>query len=326
MLNLRYPEVIPGPPRPSAIIRPGGFSLPAGTERYTVPGGGALLVEIEAGDKVTIANAEGGQACELVALDKDGRSDAAMLGAVGKQQCCRAEGAAALRRRRASGSSATRSSGAASISPVLRPSASSTPRRLPARRKTFTVQRDGSLIVAAPGGPMSLDAQDTVTPLTLMIEPRAHQVGSKIRTARSARRSGARPAHQVGDGGGLFRQGRRLHPDHRRRRPPVHRLPVFFGAQARPRQGPSARRDDDAHADGRRAIRCRACIRNITTRTWSRWSRSCRTPAAGTMPSRSPARRNITTTSAIPVTPTARRTSTPRWPTRASTRAPAGWR
>ena len=98
MLNLRYPEVIPGPPRPSAIIRPGGFSLPAGTERYTVPGGGALLVEIEAGDKVTIANAEGGQACELVALDKDGRSDAAILGVVRQQQCCRAEGAAALGR------------------------------------------------------------------------------------------------------------------------------------------------------------------------------------------------------------------------------------
>ena len=75
--------MIPGPPRPSAIIRPGGFSLPAGTERYTVPGGGALLVEIEAGDKVTIANAEGGQACELVALDKDGRSDPAILGVAG---------------------------------------------------------------------------------------------------------------------------------------------------------------------------------------------------------------------------------------------------
>src|SRR5688500_4594966 len=82
MLTLRYPDIIPGPPRPSAIITPGQFSLPAGTERYTVPGGGALLVEIEAGDRVTIANAEGGQACELVALDKGGRSDAAILGAV----------------------------------------------------------------------------------------------------------------------------------------------------------------------------------------------------------------------------------------------------
>ena len=83
MLNLRYPEVIPGPPRPSAIITLGGLSLPAGTERYTVPGGGALLVEIEAGDRVTIANTEGGQACELVALDKDGRSDADRLGVAG---------------------------------------------------------------------------------------------------------------------------------------------------------------------------------------------------------------------------------------------------
>ena len=37
-------------------------------------------------------------------------------------------------------------------------------------------------------------------------------------------------------------------------------------------------------------------------------------------------RANITTTSAIPATPTARRISTARWRTRASRRAPAGWR
>ena len=83
MLNFSYPEVIPGPPRPSAIITPGRFSLPAGTERYTVPGGGALLVDVDAGDKVTVANAEGGQACELVALDKGGRSDSGILGVAG---------------------------------------------------------------------------------------------------------------------------------------------------------------------------------------------------------------------------------------------------
>ncbi len=169
MLNLRYPEVIPGPPRPSAIIRPGGFSLQAGTERYTVSGGGALLVEIEAGDKVTIANAEGGQACELVALDKDGRSDAAILGVIGNSvaaglKALLLSGDASLRQFRAkierrginlAGAQAVR------IFDSTTPAGTS---------EAFTVQRGGSLIVAAPGGPMSLEAQDTTTPLTLRID------------------------------------------------------------------------------------------------------------------------------------------------------------
>ena len=35
-------------------------------------GNGAILIDIEAGDTVTIRNLEGGQACELVAWDADG--------------------------------------------------------------------------------------------------------------------------------------------------------------------------------------------------------------------------------------------------------------
>ena len=146
-----------GPPRPSAIIRPGGFSLPAGMERYTVPGGGALLVEIEAGDRITIANVEGGQACELVALDTDGRSDPAILGAAGKQQRCRAEGAASGRRRRPQAVSRKIERRGLTVAGLGHPYL----RRDDAgrNRKTFTVQRKGSLIVAAPGGPMSLEAR-----------------------------------------------------------------------------------------------------------------------------------------------------------------------
>ncbi|TIT45866.1 MAG: hypothetical protein E5W75_22535, partial [Mesorhizobium sp.] len=62
-----YPAVTAGPPRPSLILRPGQIALPAGMERYTVQGNGAVLIEVEAGDTVTVRNAEGGQACELLA-------------------------------------------------------------------------------------------------------------------------------------------------------------------------------------------------------------------------------------------------------------------
>ena len=62
--------------------------------------------------------------------------------------------------------------------------------------------------------------------------PRHDPPGGEVAACRSARRSGARSARPFGDGGILFRQGRRLSPDHRCRRAPVHRLPVLFGAQA----------------------------------------------------------------------------------------------
>jgi aminomethyltransferase len=169
MLNLSYPEVIPGPPRPSVIIRPGGFSLPAGTERYTVPGGGALLVDIEAGDKVTIANPEGGQACELVALGKDGRSDPGILGVSNNSN------AAGLKALLLSGEESLRQfrlkierrSVNLAGAEAVRFFGETTPA---GAEESFAIQRPGSLIVAAPGGPMSLEAQDTVTPLTLRID------------------------------------------------------------------------------------------------------------------------------------------------------------
>ncbi|MEW9806247.1 DUF1989 domain-containing protein [Mesorhizobium marinum] len=168
MLHVRYPDVIPGPPRPSAIITPGRLSLPPGTERHTVQGGGALLVDVEAGDVVTLINAEGGQACELVAFDQQGRSDATMLGAPGNSN--------------AAGLKALLLSGEQSLAQFrrkierrgldlagaqgLRIFDMATPA---GTEQSFTVQRTGVLIAAAPGGPMSLEAQDTVTPLTLTI-------------------------------------------------------------------------------------------------------------------------------------------------------------
>ena len=54
----------PAPPRPSVIMRPG--ALPAGEERYTVPGGGAIAMPIHAGDHVRVVDVEGMQRCELV--------------------------------------------------------------------------------------------------------------------------------------------------------------------------------------------------------------------------------------------------------------------
>ena len=52
MLDDIYPQVVPGPPKPSAIIEPPVFSMPPGVERYVVEGCGAILVRVEPGDRI----------------------------------------------------------------------------------------------------------------------------------------------------------------------------------------------------------------------------------------------------------------------------------
>ena len=81
---------------------------------------------------------------------------------------------------------------------------------------------------------MQPGAQDTATPIELRIEraiPRADE--GPHRPPRSARRSAAGHPRQPRDGRGLSRPRRRVHPDHRRRRPPMLRFPVLFRAKAR---------------------------------------------------------------------------------------------
>ena len=80
MLDSPYPQVIPGPPRPSRILTPTGFARQSGRERHVVQGGGAVILTIGQGDTVQIINDEGAQPCEIVAAGPDGQSDAGILG------------------------------------------------------------------------------------------------------------------------------------------------------------------------------------------------------------------------------------------------------
>ena len=80
MMNFsQYPEVLSGPPQPSAILQPNVFSMPAGMERYVIEGSGAILLPVFAGDTFTIINDEGGQVCEILAADKKGKIDLSIL-------------------------------------------------------------------------------------------------------------------------------------------------------------------------------------------------------------------------------------------------------
>ncbi|MEN9011067.1 MAG: DUF1989 domain-containing protein [Yoonia sp.] len=169
MMRDNFLKVRSGPPKPSAIYEPRVFSLPAGTERYHVEGGGAALVPLSAGDQITIINEEGGQHCELLVCDSKGRVQAELIGAQGQGP---ATGLQALLdssdhslRGLRMGLSARKIDVSADGAVHL------FERTTPAKtEQSFTVLQDGCAVIAAPGGIMDLEAQDTLTPLTVMIK------------------------------------------------------------------------------------------------------------------------------------------------------------
>ncbi|MEP1352549.1 MAG: DUF1989 domain-containing protein [Tateyamaria sp.] len=169
MLDDPYPSVKPGPPRPSQIIQPAQFSMPRGMERYVVQGAGAVLIPVETGDCLTVINDEGGQVCEIVSADDKGRVNDSILD---RPADAPAEGLRALlagsdqslrglrmgldaRKIDLSSARATRLFGLDTHAKA---------------EEAMRVSRDGTLIIAAPGEPMDAEAQDTVTPLTVMIQ------------------------------------------------------------------------------------------------------------------------------------------------------------
>ena len=158
----------PGPPRGSAIVRPGALGLAQGEERYTAPGGGAITVSIRSGDRVRIVDVEGMQRCELVAADKFGSIDPGILAA-------RGDGQASGLKQVLSGDSesaqmvraglARRGIDLARARSINLFGADSAP----GSSAEFIAARDGILIVAAPGAAMDVAAQDTPTPILSLI-------------------------------------------------------------------------------------------------------------------------------------------------------------
>jgi aminomethyltransferase len=169
MLDNRYPDIVPGPPKPSLITQPQVFSLPPGTERYVVEGAGAILIRIETGDKLTISNTEGGQPCEIVAAGSDGVVDPAILGHAGTGT---AEGLKALLTGSDQSLRGLRMGiEARGIDLGQARSINIFGEATPAGEESFyTATRDGVVIIAAPGGVMDFERQNTVTPLTVWVK------------------------------------------------------------------------------------------------------------------------------------------------------------
>ncbi len=172
MIDAAYSQFKPGPPRPSRILTPVGFSRHSGHERHVIAGGGASLVQVMTGDKLTLINDEGGQTAELIAATKDGRTDAAILGLTANSSAEGLKAMLALNDSAADGlqrlrQGLTKRGIDLAKAGAIRLFGEDT---IPGTRAEITVQDDGWLLVAAPGLPMLPGEQDTATPLTLLIE------------------------------------------------------------------------------------------------------------------------------------------------------------
>jgi aminomethyltransferase len=177
--GLQNPQTAGLTPRPSIVYRPGLPTLPKGTERYKIAGGGSLVLDIKADDRLTVTDLEGGQACEIVALGADGRSDPSLLGAreAGKPIDLKAtlagDEASAMRVRKALARRGIDLGHARAIK-LFGPASPA------GNKQSFKAERDGVVIIGAPGGKMDATAQDTATPLEVHVErailPRANEL------------------------------------------------------------------------------------------------------------------------------------------------------
>jgi aminomethyltransferase len=166
MLDL--PSFRPGPPRPSRILTPRGFSRHLGQERHVVPGAGAVLLQVMAGDRLELVNDEGGQPVEVIAALADGRIDPGLLGQMGGSsveglKALLASGEPSLARLR---KGLVQRGIDLSAAGGLRLFDSGTPA---GARAELVAGAGGWVLVAAPGLPMDPGAQDTATPVTVLL-------------------------------------------------------------------------------------------------------------------------------------------------------------
>ncbi len=73
------PNNVPGHPTATRPREPGLLPFVPGHERYTVPGGSALALDLHAGDRLRVTDPEGLHTGQLLAFDREGRPDPGAL-------------------------------------------------------------------------------------------------------------------------------------------------------------------------------------------------------------------------------------------------------
>jgi len=157
---------------PPRVRQPGLNALPPNTERYPVKGGGSVALSLAAGDELELVNPEGLQQGEISVFDCNGRGDSGLIGArrdgnsEGLKQIIESgEGSAGLLRAAlAHKGISLEQAQSTRVFADLSPAGDSV---------RFTAQQDVTCIVAAPGGAMRADRQDTLTDLVAFVHRQA---------------------------------------------------------------------------------------------------------------------------------------------------------
>ena len=153
---------------PVRVLEPGLNTLPPDTERYVVRAGGITALELAGGDRIEVVNPEGMQIGEITVFDARGNSDMQLLGA---QADGKAEGFKTILG--GNDASAIKLARTLKFRGISLDSARSTSIFSNESRAgdsiSFTANEAVTCIAAAPGEPMLVDQQNTVTDLTIFV-------------------------------------------------------------------------------------------------------------------------------------------------------------
>ena len=153
---------------PTRTLEPGLSALPPDTERYVVRAGGITAFDLLAGDELQLVNPEGMQIGEISVFDKNGKSDMQCIGASANGK---AEGFKnILSGHDASAVKLARTLKFRNISLETAVSTRVFSSKSPAGDSVrFTSNEEVTCVIAAPGEPMLVDQQNTITDLTVFV-------------------------------------------------------------------------------------------------------------------------------------------------------------
>ncbi len=150
------------------LLEPGLARVRPGQERYRVPGAGAIGIALAAGDTLTIIDPEGAQAGEILAFDQEGRSNPSALGVDAKHE---PEGLQYILA--AGGESAERIAAGVARRGIRLAEAKAGvlfgPESKSGARAELVAEMPLFCIIAAPGRPMTVNAQNPPTDLLALV-------------------------------------------------------------------------------------------------------------------------------------------------------------
>ncbi len=164
---------------PVRILEPGLNTLPPNIERYVIRAGGITAIELTAGDEFQLVSPEGMQRGEITVFDRQGRSDMQLIGANANGQ---AEGFKHI----LSGinASAIKLARTLEFRNISLDSAQSTrvfsEQSPPGDTVRYTANEDVTCVVAAPGEPMLVSQQNTVTDLIIFVHRQPREPDDRI--------------------------------------------------------------------------------------------------------------------------------------------------